>query len=579
MKVKYFMWPYQPHVQGCASGAAERVLQTLDKRFEPRLFLVGLLEEEKPGRLPICVVPDDCPFQPDLFTTVSQRAELLYQADPDANTFHTHPIAHQRHLERMQTNALMRAISEAVEGHLESDGMVGFCGAPTLVEGYRVFPAIQVQRFVYDSCYQLYKGERDRFAIEKGLVDATIGELLRAFGRRLCEPEPGAGLLNLDTEELLRSAGRNVMTSVAFITGEVSGLFPACDAISTLRYEGKAGVGTLVLAPKDHPDIRMELELTTPVSIHDYGAIRKLLQLAASKLSLISDSDKVLGLGHMRDGYDSSREDLFVVRFKSQFVWELLHAGQTMLHVRFGVPCLKAPGFDRPRFERDLHRVIPNVGTDMAKRLTDLSACVASQPHGAMLVISAHAKDEADRLQKQASPVKPFRMTEDNLPWVTAIDGAVLCDIEGDCHAVGVILDGKASQRCSPTRGARYNSAVRYVEGAPQSIALVKSEDGQVDILPNLRPQLRKRELEDRCDELRSLLEQEVVGWKAFHSLMSWFQDHRFYLQASVCDEVNSLRSQAEAKLEGKGEPARIRIVYQDFQPHPDMNDSYLLAD
>jgi hypothetical protein len=47
-----------------------------------------------------------------------------------------------------------------------------------------------------------------------------------------------------------------------------------------------------------------------------------------------------------------------------------------------------------------------------------------------------------------------------------------------------VILDGKASGRGTSTRGARYNSAIRYVETSPYPcLAIVVSEDGMVNII------------------------------------------------------------------------------------------------
>ena len=42
---------------------------------------------------------------------------------------------------------------------------------------------------------------------------------------------------------------------------------------------------------------------------------------------------------------------------------------------------------------------------------------------------------------------------------ISGIDGAVLLDRDCKCHAIGVILDGMASQSGDPSRGARFNSA------------------------------------------------------------------------------------------------------------------------
>lgn len=47
------------------------------------------------------------------------------------------------------------------------------------------------------------------------------------------------------------------------------------------------------------------------------------------------------------------------------------------------------------------------------------------QKHGAMLIISEGAKDEADRLSQQSTPIKPMLMYPDLLNVATNIDGGV----------------------------------------------------------------------------------------------------------------------------------------------------------
>ena len=67
---------------------------------------------------------------------------------------------------------------------------------------------------------------------------------------------------------------------------------------------------------------------------------------------------------------------------------------------------------------------------------------------------------------------------------MTAIDGAVLLGPDGVCHAIGVILDGLAGDRGDPERGARFNSAVRYVDSRQEvCLAIVVSEDKTLDVI------------------------------------------------------------------------------------------------
>jgi DNA integrity scanning protein DisA with diadenylate cyclase activity len=65
--------------------------------------------------------------------------------------------------------------------------------------------------------------------------------------------------------------------------------------------------------------------------------------------------------------------------------------------------------------------------------------------HGTMIVVSSDAAEEAKRLEVQSTVLRnPVRLTEEVLLMLSSIDGAVLVDSEGICHAAGVILDGEA---------------------------------------------------------------------------------------------------------------------------------------
>jgi DNA integrity scanning protein DisA with diadenylate cyclase activity len=67
---------------------------------------------------------------------------------------------------------------------------------------------------------------------------------------------------------------------------------------------------------------------------------------------------------------------------------------------------------------------------------------------------------------------------------LTQIDGAMLLDTEGYCHAIGLILDGLASEHGDAARGARYNSAIRYVETSTHNcLAVVVSDDGLINLI------------------------------------------------------------------------------------------------
>src|SRR4051812_47637517 len=79
--VKYFMWAYQPHAHTSMAIAAERLFGALTPGLNPTVRLVGFLDEEREGRLPICVEPDDDRYAPDQFAGVKSIAESLQTTD------------------------------------------------------------------------------------------------------------------------------------------------------------------------------------------------------------------------------------------------------------------------------------------------------------------------------------------------------------------------------------------------------------------------------------------------------------------------------------------------------------------
>lgn len=132
----------------------------------------------------------------------------------------------------------------------------------------------------------------------------------------------------------------------------------------------------------------------------------------------------------------------------------------------------------REQFEDTVERLFPEAGEEDAARLWELARLAAAQQHGTMLVVHRDAAAEADRLAPQALQIDPTLLRGDVLRAMTNIDGAVLVTPDGQCHAVGVILDGTATGDGDSARGARYNSAVRYLQAAhDQCLIIIVSED------------------------------------------------------------------------------------------------------
>jgi DNA integrity scanning protein DisA with diadenylate cyclase activity len=161
--------------------------------------------------------------------------------------------------------------------------------------------------------------------------------------------------------------------------------------------------------------------------------------------------------------------------------------------VEHGIPKLH----NVKNYEVDLKAALRNLYPDIDQvSITDICRQVAAarqQKHGTMVVVSLAAEYEVgpERLGPQCTPIKKARLTDGQIHSATSMDGAVLLDGSGYCHAIGVILDGLATTQGTPSRGSRYNSAVRYVESCNRDnarvrrcVAVVISTDGMLSIIP-----------------------------------------------------------------------------------------------
>jgi len=199
---------------------------------------------------------------------------------------------------------------------------------------------------------------------------------------------------------------------------------------------------------------------------------------------------------------------------------------------------------------------------------TLFKACV-SISHGSMLVVAEDAASEAERLADQGTPIEPVKMTPDLLERVSGIDGSILLDPSGICHAIGVILDGEATSDCSPARGSRFNSALRYVrsENLPR-LAIVTSEDRTIDVVPLLRPQIPRSVIEEQITRL------EKASADNYHAAQSWLDEHRFYFDLNQCSRINSSLKRLDDLARDVGE---IRYITSVFNPNDKLDDTYLL--
>lgn len=206
-----------------------------------------------------------------------------------------------------------------------------------------------------------------------------------------------------------------------------------------------------------------------------------------------------------------------------------------------------------------------------------LATAAADAEHGTMLVVSERAAAEAARLGSQALTVEPTQLDDSLVRQVTGIDGAVLVDPSGCCHAIGVILDGTAVGEGDRSRGARYNSAVKYLASAGDTptVILLVSEDGMINLLPDLRPRMRRADLDAMLAELREAAAIEPVHAERFYKAYRPVEAAAFYLSPDQIEEVNALRDDHWERRMAEG--ANIRVTEAPLRPDPEMTGEYLI--
>jgi hypothetical protein len=480
-------WGHQSAFREEVQDLARAVFVELDPRLEPEVYLVGLVADHEDGIYPLFLDAPGDESSTELFQSAARRARsirarLYEQASAQGEATDGDPKR------RLVLEAWRQAVEESLAAHDRARDIVSFCSSPRPVKEFLVCTVLRLNRRVWGSYYALPKDEEDERARRpQSLLDATVQQFMRRCVVGLAERHSGlsASLVDADPEEILRAAGR-LVTDAPALGGrhdlKLHGLWHACNTICSLRYEGAPSSGRLLLARPDHPGIQRRVTFRRPVRMVDHVATRKLLETHQPGYDLLSDGSEIHGLGTADPAGKSA--DFFQVTFLQQYAWELAYARRPLVRVSYGHPRLPEAALRMDRFRDLCARTFGTRGGKRADALWALAEAATRQPHGTLIVISRDAAAEVERLRQQAAPIEPRSLDELGVLALTSVDGAVLADEAGTVYGFSVILDGQATDAGNPARGARYNSAVRYVEAsACPCLALVVSEDGVVDMV------------------------------------------------------------------------------------------------
>jgi hypothetical protein len=482
------MWKGQRAFRSLAQADAVELFRSLDDRLEPKVALVGVLWEPSEDAPEVCVE----------FGRDHQLAEALtglrsasLAAEPADATDHGMHLRLPRTLQ-VGYQGPRRAVEQALAAFDAGHGSTSFSSFPQRLGGYLVFVVLQFGAATVASHRSVADRSFLAADVPASLLEAAVDEFLSECAAALARPDLGRySVLDHEVPDLMRAAGRRLMHGPGQLMHAMTDLYDVCNVISTMTYEGADGVGGMLFAPRGHADVRVDLSLQRPASLRDYRTVRKLLEISDAGLYLLCADGEVVGFGRSTAPAGSAPDGLFVVSFTGQHRWRLSLGSHVLMEITYGQPHLPKERLNAADFHRTVERTFPAMTGDEVDTLWTLVSAATEQRHGTMVVVSTGAEHEAARLGTQAIATAATPVTPSLMRLITAIDGAVLIDPHNQCHAIGAILDGLATEAGDPSRGARYNSAVRYVASSAHAcLAIVVSEDGMINVVsPRLEAQ------------------------------------------------------------------------------------------
>ena len=574
--IKLFMWSYQPHFRFEVESRMNSVMEEFGvSEAGAQCLLVGARIPGHQNPHGVCVEPEDGKWPINLFDGLLDVIEAEVANHPLQNVFYGDEPRMRDKPENIRRDSVRAAVQKTLNAYDPGHGVRSFAGSPAPVNDYYVVPVLQLPDELFEHFRPLREPVSDgRVTGHASLIHAAVFEALTEAHDELLRPDPGRYLVlrSRSPEEIARRAAASFMCTPGVAIGDQysgnRGLFERFNSISSLMYEGAKGTGLLLLAKPDGGSVDMLLSFAEPVPFRDPRWSRKVLQMASSEIALIADCEKIFGLGSVAAGVDPwTSQNVFAIEFLDHYHWCLSCGEEVMLVSRDGAPSLPREVFPRYRLLDIYRRLFPEAVEEDVSHFSALFDAAVDRRHGSMLIVAKDAEIEANRLRGQGTRIEPTKLTPDLYHQVSRIDGTVIIDPHGVCHAIGVILDGPARSECTPSRGARYNSGIRYVRASDTPrLAVVVSDDQTVDVIPILHPRIKRSAIDVAIADL------EAATHDNYHSAISWLDRHRFYLNQGQCDRINAALKRIQIEPMEVGE---MRAIWNEFLPDPDLDDTY----
>jgi hypothetical protein len=281
--------------------------------------------------------------------------------------------------------------------------------------------------------------------------------------------------------------------------------------ISVLKEEGEEITGTICFCSRSECDRLIKTptymslnSLGNEPRLEDIKHVRKLSTLTSRGTCLLSDGEFIRGLGPVVEG-----DAVITARF---------YSGRASLSVGARLVSTVVDGrFSGLKHAADLsvleeilegrHSLTEIQRQNLLRAVQKLVDSALRKRHGCTIVIDLKARTQS-LAGEQVVP--KFNILEDLglAQRMSKIDGALQVDRDANLVAFAVLLDGNRSDSEDRSRGARFNSALRFVEKSDQreTIVVVASEDGPVGVFgPGVTPGKPERKWTDTDAEIMQL--------------------------------------------------------------------------
>lgn len=340
----------------------------------------------------------------------------------------------------------------------------------------------------YTKAYAVPISEENSFnnlEIIKEIFIAFVYNVRGTFNNAFFEKMESIDVSNVDAYEISRTAVLNILSDRVLgkkATIKSNEFYEALCLIASAPYEGAQNHGVL-RCKNETVKGKAFVEFKTPVEIRrdNVRQIRKLLEMSSEKNALVIDEGKLIGI-YKQDGSAGTG-----IRFKGNGKWQL-YTNITDPLIQFNAVTFEL--IDQSLEERVMRSLKSVFGNKNYDAIIWIVKMASKQKHGTTIIVSENAEEESRRLAEfnRAIMIDPVQIDDaEVLLSLTAIDGALMADITGKCFAIGVILDGEALSKGNTARGARYNSAITYVDYWKKdngAVAIVVSADDSVDVYP-----------------------------------------------------------------------------------------------